>query len=370
MIDQLKKIYLEEKLLKKFRYNAARLCISIFLLAGLCVNETSLAKNGDPMGFNVKAITPEKQIDLNKTYFYIKTEPSQQQTLKVDVTNNEEKEITIETTAANAITGPNGKISYISGMEDKDKTLQNSVEELVSIEPSELVLQKGETKQVVISVTPPPEHYKGIKLGTLYFQKKGEDKASTGQINSEYRYAIDLVMSEGDEPIYGGKDLTLDSAEATLMLREKVIALQFSNADPKVIQDLNITTQIMEKGNDKVLKSAKIENGRMAPNSHFTFEVPWGLETFKPGTYEVKTKASSNTDEWEFLKEFTITADQAKKMNSETATKLRFEAWIYEVFIGNILLFIGLTFILTLRQRKWKKEVIRIRRKKKRKKRA
>lgn len=336
----------------------------LLLLISLFIGMTGNAAKGDPIGFNVKAVTPEKQIDLNKTYFYIKTEPKQTQTLKVNVTNNEDKEITVETTAANAITAPNGKITYVSGMEDKDKTLQNSVEELVSIEPKELVLKKGETKPVSITVTPPPDHYKGIKLGTLFFQKKGEDKATDGaQVSSKYRYAIDLVLSESDDPLYGGKNLTLDGAEATLLLREKVIALQFSNADPNVIQDLNLTAQVSEKGSNNVLKSAKLENGRMAPNSHFTFEVPWGLDTFKAGTYVVKVKATSNTEEWSFEKEFTITADQAKQMNKDTVTKLAFDSWVYGVFIGSIIVFIGTTIFLQVRQRGWKVQVQKAKRK-------
>lgn len=336
----------------------------LLLLGSLAFGGTGHAAEGDPIGFNVKAVTPEKQIDLNKTYFYIKTEPNQSQHLKVNVTNNEDKEITVETTAANAITAPNGKISYVSGAEDKDKTLQNSIEEMVHVEPKELVLKKGETKPVSITIMPPSEHYKGIKLGTLFFQKKGETKPKDGaQVNSEYRYAIDLVTSEDDQPLYGGKKLTLDSAEATLLLREKAIALKFSNADPKVIQDLNLIAQVSEKESNTVLKSAELENGRMAPNSHFTFEIPWGLDTFKAGTYVVKVKATSNTESWEFEKEFNITADQAKQMNKETVTKLTFPLWVYGVFIGSIAVFIGTTVFLQIRQRGWNAQLQKAKRK-------
>lgn len=160
-------------------------------------------------------------------------------------------------------------------------------------------------------------------------------------------------MSESDEPIYGAKNLTLDQAKATLVRREKTISLHFSNADPKIIQDLKLDAKIYKKGSSEVLRKALLENGRMAPNSNFTFEVPWGLAEMKPGTYVAKVTASSNTDKWTFEKEFTVTDDQAKKINQDTITKLTLPMWLHIVFLLIVVVLCVLWVYSNKRRKKW-----------------
>lgn len=64
------------------------------------------------MKFAVTAVIPENQIDKNQTYFDLKMQPGQKQTIQVQMKNDTNKEVVVESFANTAITNSNGITDY------------------------------------------------------------------------------------------------------------------------------------------------------------------------------------------------------------------------------------------------------------------
>lgn len=64
------------------------------------------------MKFAVTAVIPENQIDKSQTYFDLKMQPGQKQTIQVQMKNDTNKEVVVESFANTAITNSNGITDY------------------------------------------------------------------------------------------------------------------------------------------------------------------------------------------------------------------------------------------------------------------
>ena len=72
----------------------------------------TLSANAAEMKFAVTAVIPENQIDKNQTYFDLKMQPGQKQTIQVQMKNDTNKEVVVESFANTAITNSNGITDY------------------------------------------------------------------------------------------------------------------------------------------------------------------------------------------------------------------------------------------------------------------
>jgi len=56
---------------------------------------------------------------------------------------------------------------------------------------------------------------------------------------------------------------------------------------------------------------------QMAPNSNFNFPISLEGDRFRSGNYVLELTAKSGDNEWSWTREFTIDADDARKLNRE-----------------------------------------------------
>ncbi|WP_265460457.1 DUF916 and DUF3324 domain-containing protein [Enterococcus sp. HY326] len=327
------------------------------------------ADTEDPLGFSVEAVRPDTQIDQNKTFFFIKTEPGQPQELKVKVTGTGSESVKIKVYVANAVTSEEATIDYVAGKEN-NSTLVNSLEEITSIDQTEIEVAPEETKEVTLTVSPPAESYTGAKIGAVYFEKVTEEE-STDAVNSQYAYRIGIIASgDGAVDYSRGQTLNLLSAEPELLRLQKTIGLTFENPESQVISDFSMKIEIVDKESGAVVKTQSMNKGSIAPNSQFTYPVDWGIDAIPSGTYIARVSAQSNLHEWELEQEFTISAEKAKEMNDETVFKLTLPSWFYILTILITIGTFGLTVYLVIRGKSWKKQrSAEIRKRKKNKKR-
>ncbi|MHC5228520.1 DUF916 and DUF3324 domain-containing protein [Enterococcus sp. LJL99] len=318
--------------------------------------QTSFAEDSsttDPLGFTVEAIQPSTQIDKDKSYFYLKTQPGVEQKVQVKVTGTSPKPVKVKAYVSNAITSESGTINYIPEIE-KNKTLTNSIEEIATVDAPEFEISDGEEKLVTITIKTPQESYDGIKLGTVYFKRiDQEETKQTSQVKSEYSYRIGICLSESEKVYNDGQSLNLTKATPELFRTQKAILLTFENPEPKMITDLKMKIKIIDNKNGKVVKKQELENGAMAPNTAFDYAVDWGIESIPSGKYTAQVEATSKHKSWDLEKEFEISAEQAKKMNKDTLYKLFLPNWAYIVTIILGIVTIGFSIALSLRNKKW-----------------
>lgn len=108
----------------------------VTMASGLSAQATSEDATGD-IGYYVRAVLPENQIDDNLTYFDLRMEPGKAQTLEVEVVNETNETITVDVAAISASTNRNGVIDYKTPA-IRDVTLVHPFSELAQPSASSL----------------------------------------------------------------------------------------------------------------------------------------------------------------------------------------------------------------------------------------
>ncbi|MBO0441565.1 DUF916 and DUF3324 domain-containing protein [Candidatus Enterococcus ikei] len=348
MITQLKKVT------KYCRY--VLLVCSLLLISP--IKSMAAEKETDPLGFVVQAIRPDTQIETNKSYFFIETQPDETQVLKVKVKSTQKDPVKIKAFIANGTTGSTGNIEYDESIKELDESLKAPLTEFVQINEPEITLESFEEKIVELSVSPPKESYEGIKLGAVVFQTV-EDKEQTKKqtISSKYQYKIGLITTETGEEYENAKKLNLTSAKLGLKLGRKQVGAVIHNPEPKIADNLKIEATVTKKGSKAILKKQTVENARMAPNSTYEFSIDWGIDAIDPGEYTLNVHAQNDEEDWKWEKDFSVSAEKAKKMNEETVFKLESPDWLPYVVILAIGSFVVVVIVLTIRNKRWKQMV-------------
>lgn len=327
------------------------LLVLLFLIAG---SSHALAEKKDDVGFYVSPVTPATQLDLSRSFFYVKTEPENEQTIKVQVTNTtkEPKKIVID--IANAMTTEGGTIDYKKPLLE-EKSLVNSVEEIVSTKDKEIELKANETKTVEFSIKPPKDHYEGIKMGTISFKNKSGEEAN-GMVSVYNAYKLDVILSENGDDFKNGSKLELINVTPTLNKGRKVVQTEIQNSESKIIRNLEFKTFLMNMDTGKTLKKIHTTDYALAPNSMMPFIFDMGLSNLKAGNYKVVMDISNVDNQWNLEKEFKITEDQAKKINDDSPFRINTPTWLKIVTVILGVVAMSNIYLLINRHKKWRKE--------------
>ena len=336
--------------------------ISFILLGFICCIVPMQAQadesGGTPAGFTVESVIPENQVDVTKSYFYLQVEPETEQVIQVKVRSKQEKPVTVKLAVHDAVSSSVGAINYAEAKPKLDESLKQPITELVKIndDQKEITVANFEEKIVEYTIKTPKESFAGVKLGSLRFVKKDDsesDKKQTGVV-PEYAYVIAMMLTQDKEAFNHGADLKLKAVDLKLSNGRKVVAANLQNDQPKVLQELKLQGQFKRKGETDILAKYEMEDFSVAPNSNFDFEIPLGLESFRPGTYVFTGEGQGDGRTWKWEQEFTIGQAKADKVNEEAAYQLRVPEWVPWVAAGLAVLLIGLVFYLIRRQKQWK----------------
>ena len=103
------------------------LCMLIPMATGYAVDAT------EGVGFSVRAVLPENQVNSQVSYFDLHMAPERKQDLTVEIYNKEAKEIKAKISVVSASTNGNGIIDYKTpGI--KDKTLKIPFSEIAKVQ--------------------------------------------------------------------------------------------------------------------------------------------------------------------------------------------------------------------------------------------
>ncbi|GAB6516634.1 DUF916 and DUF3324 domain-containing protein [Bacillus thuringiensis] len=330
-----------------------KLFTSLLLITCFMVNAFSVY--AAEMKFAVTAVIPENQIDKNQTYFDLKMQPGQKQTIQVQMKNDTNKEVVVESFANTAITNSNGITDYSTVEPKTDSTLKYPFSKIAKM-PKETKVPANSIVTVDINLEMPNESFDGVILGGLYFKEKEDENAKKKdegvQIENKYAYAIGVVLKETDAEVK--PDMKLNEVKPTQINGRNVVTTNLQNVKPAMLKNLSVDAKVYkEKGTD-ILFEAKKENLRMAPNSNFDYAISWENKAFDPGTYRVEVKATDGDQKWEWTKKFTIEGKTADKLN-DTAVEAKKDYTLYYI-IGGVLLLIILLVLVFFLGRRSKKE--------------
>ncbi|MDA3973107.1 DUF916 and DUF3324 domain-containing protein [Enterococcus thailandicus] len=349
------------------------LTIALVILSVFSINVIVAASE---FNFAVTPITPENQIDKEKTYFDIQLDPGEKEELKVVLRNDTDKDVTIEVSLNSATTNSNVVVEYGKNEIEKDSSLTLDLEEYVDY-PKSITLKPHSNQTVAFQVTMPKEMFDGVLAGGITFkevqaedQQKEKDEQGLS-IKNEYSYVVALLMRQNLNEV--APNLLLHEVKPGQINARNVILANIQNDQKTYINQVSIQTKITKKGQSEVLYHEEKENLQIAPNSNFSFPTSLGGAALEPGEYHLKMTIFGNENEsgkftrenanktvnysnyWEFEKDFTIAGDVAKKLNAQDVTIKKDNTKLY-ILIGIIFLLLMLLLILWLIWRKKKHE--------------
>lgn len=335
-----------------------------FLVAVISLSAITVqaADKEEGIGFQITPVFNSDQIDPSTSYFYTKVEPGKEQTLEVIIESNRKEPATAVISVVDAYTGERGTISYAAPdkIGEYDPTLKNPVSQIIRPETDKVTVQDFEKKVVQFKITPPADKFEGVKMGALNFLLQDE---SDSVMKNNVALEIGVIVASNGEQFNNGKDLKMNGVKAELVRGQKMVIANLQNPEPKTLEGLTIDATLKEKKSGKVLKNKKINGAAMAPNSNFNFEMAFGLAELPTGKFLYEMKVNNDFYNWEFKEEFEITAQTAKKINDESAFKIKVPTWIKVVTGIQVLLVIIILVMIIVRRKGMADQLKRQRRK-------
>lgn len=320
----------------------------------------------DDVGFTVNPVIPNTQLDFSKGFFFIKTKPGEQQKLVVKLTSTQDDPISVKLSVDDAISTEHGIINFSEPVVTNE-TLKNPLSEIVKPEVDEVKLEGHETKDVVFELNPPTNSYDGIKWAALRFTASDNDGERVNQMVAvDNEYQIGLITSQTGEDYNNGETLDLLDVKAVLSNGRKVVEAQVSNPEPKIVENLSIKAELIDKRNNKVIKDKKVNNYAFAPNSTMPFVFDWGLSNLVSGDYILKMDISNDENQWNLEKNFKLSEKDVKKVNDASPVKIITPNWMKITTVGLGIYAVIVGGGIKMRQVKWKKEIKKNKKKKNR----
>lgn len=289
------------------------IALFFFLPQAVQAEETSLNTYVTPL-------FPESQVDESKGYYELLLPPGQKETLRLEVGNSSSEPINVQVTPHTAYTNTLGNVEYGKDVEEADPTLIHSLDELMT--PSEVITLAGnETKVIEIPLQMPKDAFEGYLAGGLRITevKEEEDSDASGgegvAIKNEFAHVVGVVVSNTRDSVQ--PELELLDVFADQLNYRNVISATLQNFTPTFVNQLAVEATVKRVGENEVLYKAEKEMMQMAPNSNFNFPISLEGDRFRSGNYVLELTATSGENEWSWTREFTIEAEEARKLNRE-----------------------------------------------------
>ena len=336
---------------RRIQWSGLLLIMLAFLFSPILVSAE------ENLSFYVTPEFPESQVEGSGRYFDLNSEPGSTEELTLKIQNANDQAKTIEITAHTAFTNVQGVVEYGKDAEKADPTLPYSLADLIE-PPVPIELAGNETKTVKVMLNMPKEAFSGFLAGGLRIaevKEKPQETETSGEgvaIKNEFAYVIGVVVSNDRSAVK--PDLDLLDVFADQLNYRNVISANLQNFTPTFVNHLEVEATVQKEGENDILYRAKQEQMQMAPNSNFNFPISLEGDRFRSGDYVLKMTARSGEEEWQWERNFTIDADEARALNrADVMLDTSINWWM----IGSIILLVLLLgIILYLSRHNRKKE--------------
>lgn len=311
------------------------------------------------LNFSVESVIPDNQRDKTKTYFDLRVAPNSEQVIELKLSNDTDKDVTVEPTVNTATTNSNGVVEYGSVKGDADKTLPLDLKDVITGE-KEVVIPAKQVVTYPLTIKMPDTKFDGVLAGGITIQEKvvtsTEDSHTNSKgmaIKNKYAYVVAVLLNQTDNEV--APELELDDVKANQMNARNVINAKLHNIHAAYINSLTIDAEITRKGESEILYQGSNKNMQVAPNSNFNYPISLNGEPLKAGEYTLRLNATATEGKWSFTKNFTITAEDAKKYNNLDVSIKKDYTWIY-ILMGALLILLSIIIIILLISRNKQKK--------------
>lgn len=337
--------------------------LGIGVVMGLISGQVGYAATNAPannIGFSVSAQLPSNQLKTGQSYFDLKMQSGQKQTLKAVIYNSTKRDIKVRTNIRTAYTNQNGAIEYITAAKTFDPSLKFSLAKLTKIDGNTVVtVPANGTKTVTAKVKMPTTDFQGVLLGGWNFEKV--DEQVTGHVDgamnvrNQYAYMIAMKYTLGKVP---APKLLLAQVKPGVDHGHQTIFPILRNVSAVIVPKLTLKTKITDRKTGKLVKQATKHDVRLAPNSVFKYPILMAPKQLAAGHYHLKMTAKNQQGHWTFEKDFDITASAAKKYRRESNEHREIQPiWLVALGVLGTLIFgaiIALIILIIRRHRQAK----------------
>lgn len=325
------------------------------LFALLLVFFPAVVQAEETLTFYVTPEFPESQIEGSNSYFDLNLAAGETETLALKLQNASSETIQVQVTPHTAYTNVHGVVEYGKDAQEPDSSLSYSLDELIN--PSEVIeLAGNETKTIAVSLHMPDESFEGFLAGGLRItevKEKQEETTSSEEgvaIKNEFAYVVGVILSNTRDSVQ--PDLELLDVFADQLNYRNVISATIQNFAPTFVNRMAVEATVQRAGESDILYEASEERMQMAPNSNFNFPISLEGDRFQSGEYVLKLKATSGEEEWEWERNFTIEAEEARSLNRADVTIDSGLNWWMISVIVLVMVLLGVVVYIIIQKRK------------------
>lgn len=360
-----------KKIKKLIMWSTILLAILGTILSGNIVKASQL-------GFSVTANVRELDNRASdQSFFDLILEPGQKQTVTVTLKNDTNRQMTVEQEVSSATTNINGVVEYSPNNIEADKSLRFNYDDLVQTE-QEIVLAPHSEKTINIDLQMPEEHFDGQLVGGLTYREKIDEEEAIPEnqeglaVTNRFAFVIALLMRQNKVAVE--PDLKLHDVGPGQVNYRNVINANLQNPAMTFLNRMHVNAKVQGIDNPEIEYSVNRDRMQMAPNTNFDFPISLEGQPLRPGRYRMTMTVNGVQDdqgdytaensegeeityrhEWQFEREFTITAEKADELNERDVTlEPEDRLWLKWLLVGLLLLLIllFLWFILWKRRKK------------------
>lgn len=311
------------------------------------------------MGYSVKAIIPDNQLETGKTYFDLLVKPGETQQLTLEVTSSSKETLNLSITPYSATTNQNGELEFSVEPSVHDATLTYPMSQLISGSQS-VTLPPMATKEVTFTLKVPKDPFLGKLVGgfTIYDLANDQEVKTSGknevQIRNVFSVVVGIRLQETLKKIQ--PKLVLNRVKADLFNYRTAMTANLQNTQPTFISNLNVTAKIKKAGSRKVLYEGEKTEMTMAPNSNFDFPIMLENQQVGPGKYVLELVAKSGDYQWSFSKKFTVSKAEADKLNDQALELVdKANPWLFILTLFLVIsVIVVISVMATISKSKWR----------------
>lgn len=303
----------------------------------------------------VTPVYTDNQLGGQTGYFNTYVKPGETQTYTFLIANKSDKKRTIYMRFNTGYTNVTGNSVFDRTKVPNDSSLKYDMAKdlLVGNRVKRVHVKAQETGTVSFDVKAPTTPYNGIIMGgvTTTGAGKASMKSNGTLLKNEYGYSIPIFM-RNQQDIKISPKITLGTVQPAIRNGNPAVLVQTKNEQPAYLSTSTITAKVYRKGESKVLKKSVTSTATMSPNSNFKYGIDWGDNRIEPGDYKLDyTVSQGKVKTWHFVKNFTVSNDDAKRINDLAGFKPNY-TWLWILLAVVVLIVILLIGILVGRRNK------------------
>ena len=271
------------------------------LIVALCC--LNVRAESSEVGFSVRALLPENQMNPDVAYFYLHMEPNQEQVLQVMVNNRTDEEMVVELQANTAFTNAHGVIDY-SQMQGGSKVHGTDFESIVTIAEPRISIPAQHSVVAEFQIQLPEEPFDGEILGGLVFTQVPPEAfenelAGAMEIRNIFNYCIAVRLSQGDRALIA-PEFTLEGVQMGQRAGFPSLIVSLRNERQMIVKDMEMDVSVYAQDYTKVLSFETLKMA-MAPSS----EAPYIISLrdtlpLQAGVYHVVAEVRAVEQTWRF----------------------------------------------------------------------